>query len=278
MKPFLKHLCAPAALLVAALVLFSLIIPLSAASWPQRIQSFERADPVYTATVPAGTAAGDLGLPASLRAVVPLPEAADPATFVLAAPAAGDPEIGQASRIYGSLDGGEAQWYAADANGKPVGAVVDVPVTWTCENYDGSALGDYTFTANITGYMYSGARPIAKITVSDQITEPVLGDTPVTPDVPEDLPYDGPPLCTCQGGTDHIHDPNNPDCPLFGQDTVEIIILKTGEKAVMVSDAANRIADAQAQGQILYPGLGKIDIVLGSFQSGLGYDKDMVIL
>jgi len=271
MKPLLKRLQAPAALLVAALILVSLITPLDAASWPQQIQSFEGSDPVYSATVPLGTQAEDLGLPDSLRAVVPLPDGADPGAFVPAAPAPDDPEAGQPSRVYGSLGGGDPQWYEADANGSPTGAVVDVPVTWTCENYDGNTLGDYTFTAGITGYMYSGARPIAKITVSDQ------GWTPVPEDNPN-LPYDGPDLCACQGGADHLHDPDNPDCPLFGKDTVEVIILNTGEKVAMAADDANRIADAQAQGQILYPSLGRIDIVLGSFQSGLGYDKDMVIL
>ena len=47
------------------------------------------------------------------------------------------------------------------------------------------------------------------------------------------------------GGFTHIHDPSNPDCPLYGRDTVEIIKLSTGEKSVMGKDDAERIVAAQ---------------------------------
>lgn len=336
MKLPLKRLTAPMALLAAALVLAALVTPLSAATWPQRIQNFELSDPVYTGTVPPGTGAGDLALPSTLRAVVTLPDGADPGSFVQANPSSDGQDAGGqlhytapedasslyasgatvvytfagpdtgggdsgsdgpdtvAYRVYGALGGGQNQWYACDKNGGVTALVADVPVTWSSEDYDPNTLGDYTFTASISGYMYGGARPIAKVTVSDQaVTVPdsgVLsgchcgpGGTPLPPGTPswehrEDCPYYSPPECTCQPGPFHIHDPENPDCPLYGKDTVEIYKLSTGEKAAMAQDDADRIADAQARGQILYPVLGKIDVILNSFQSGRGYDIDMVIL
>lgn len=74
---------------LAGLVLLGLVLPvLAELEWPAKIQRFERVDPVYTAVVEPGTAQEDLGLPESLRAILPLPEDTDPSTFLQAQPTA----------------------------------------------------------------------------------------------------------------------------------------------------------------------------------------------
>ena len=75
---------------VATLMVASLIVPaLAQVEWPAAIKRFERVSPVETLRVEQGAVeAADLELPASLRAVAPLPEGADPASFAQAEPAA----------------------------------------------------------------------------------------------------------------------------------------------------------------------------------------------
>lgn len=74
---------------IAAVLVLCMIVPgLASVEWPESIERFERMSPVETHAVEQGTEAADLELPESLRAVVPLPEGADPSTFLQAQPVA----------------------------------------------------------------------------------------------------------------------------------------------------------------------------------------------
>ena len=70
-------------------------------------------------------------------------------------------------RVYGSLDGGEDTWFTCDQIGELTGVVIEVPVVWEDEGYDGDVPDEYVFTADIAGYAYEGEAPIAKVTVEE---------------------------------------------------------------------------------------------------------------
>lgn len=90
------------------------------------------------------------------------------------------------------------------------------------------------------------------------------------------------------GDYSHVHDPSNIDCPLYGQDTVRIKKLATGEESVMAKADAERIVTSQqametagvqklnldstqadnSTEKALYPALGEIEIIEGTEQSG----------
>ena len=49
--------------------------------------------------------------------------------------------------------------------GTIIGAVEDIPVTWSDDSYDEKQAGEYTFTAEIDGYAHAQEKPFAVITV-----------------------------------------------------------------------------------------------------------------
>lgn len=189
---------------LALVLLLALAVPsLAGHQWSDRIRAFERVDPVYDEAVELGTAREALRLPATLRAIVDIPEELDADTFIQAAPeadtsdgsesydyywygyvaprdadalvAAGEKAIytiyyadGQlAYRLYGSIAGSENLWFACDEAGAITGAVLDVPVEWSGD-YDGETAGTYTFTASVSAespYRWSGSAPSALVYV-----------------------------------------------------------------------------------------------------------------
>lgn len=81
-----KALCAAVAVILAV---GTMPAALATIEWPAAIQRFERMSPVETLSVDQGAVeGGDLELPESLRAVVPLDKGLDPAAFVQAEPTA----------------------------------------------------------------------------------------------------------------------------------------------------------------------------------------------
>ena len=116
-----------------------------------------------------------------------------------------------AYRIYGSLNGGDATWYACDEEGAITGVIVDVPVTWEGD-YDADVAGEYTLTASFSGYIYAEAHPYVTVTVQGE-----------TEDATEESDSDEETVaaeCTCSvGGTEYSSD-HATDCPYYMADAV----------------------------------------------------------
>lgn len=73
-------------------------------------------------------------------------------------------------RTYGSLNGAAPVWYACDENGNVTGVVMEIPVTWTSDDYDKDTPGTYTFTAQFSDYSYAGEPLYALVTVAEDET------------------------------------------------------------------------------------------------------------
>ena len=236
--------------LLAAVVLLTLVVPgIAQFQWSDRIERFERYDPVYDEAVDAGTAREDLHLPDTLRAIVGIPEDMDVTTFVQAEPvadnstgyeefdyywygyvaprdveslyAAGELAVysihyynGEtAYRVYGSIEGSETLWFACDENGAITGAVLDIPVEWS-GSYDADTAGEYTFTAKVSAespYHWGGKSPTALVVVN-QSEEDADHDAEQN-DQPDQEPDA---QCTCGAQPDEegviLH---TEDCPLY---------------------------------------------------------------
>lgn len=68
------------------------------------------------------------------------------------------------------------------------------------------------------------------------------------------------------GDFTHVHNNEDKDCPLNGTKTIDFT-KENGDKSVMAFDEANKIAAAQENGEVLYPALGKIELIAGSEQN-----------
>ena len=90
MKKTRKQCIKPLVLVTALAAALFLAAPASAETWPQMIERFECPDPVFVGKVPPGTPIEELGLPETLRAVLPLSQGLYPAGFVQAVPPAAD--------------------------------------------------------------------------------------------------------------------------------------------------------------------------------------------
>lgn len=236
--------------LLAAVALLSLVVPgIAQFQWSDRIERFERYDPVYDEAVDAGTVREDLHLPDTLRAIVGIPEDMDVTTFVQAEPvadnstgyeefdyywygyvaprdveslyAAGELAVysihyynGEtAYRVYGSIEGSETLWFACDENGAITGAVLDIPVEWS-GSYDADTAGEYTFTAKVSAespYHWGGKSPTALVVVN-QSEEDADHDADQDDQPDQELDVQ----CTCGAQPDEegviLH---TEDCPLY---------------------------------------------------------------
>ena len=158
------------------------------------IVNFELENPICKKSADAGTTLDELELPSSLRAVLEVTFEQDTEAFLQTKPTGHDGDYknygyvapdneaqlresdelviytldyesgDKAYRVYGTLDGANESFYACDENGNITGVVLDVPVTWSGE-YDGDVSDTYTLTAQFEGYIYSGEKPTAVITV-----------------------------------------------------------------------------------------------------------------
>ena len=142
-----------------------------------RILSYEETDPAVILSVPNGTVFDELDLPATLTAVVEIPGAAD-ADFVDANPGSTyysalpngiytvPAELGGGYRVYGSVAGGENNWWACDETGEVYGLVMEVPVTWSAGKYNPAEAGDYTLSGYSPDFIFSGSLPTATVSVA----------------------------------------------------------------------------------------------------------------
>ncbi|SHK84682.1 DUF7601 domain-containing protein [Desulforamulus aeronauticus] len=71
-------------------------------------------------------------------------------------------------RVYGSYSGSAPAWFACDEDGNVNGIIQEIPVTWSCTDYEKDTPGTYTFTASFTGYTYAGPCPFALITTEGE--------------------------------------------------------------------------------------------------------------
>ncbi|MCL2014373.1 MAG: hypothetical protein FWG69_05225 [Oscillospiraceae bacterium] len=75
-------------------------------------------------------------------------------------------------RIHGTYDGENESWYACGQDGDIFGIILNIPVTWYGK-YDADTPDEYTFTARIAGFDYSGEMPVAAVTVHQAAQKPV---------------------------------------------------------------------------------------------------------
>lgn len=208
-----------------ALVMSLAAFAVSGITWPEKLQGFEKYNPVYTAFVEQGAGLDEMELPETLRGFASIPDTLDVSTFVQVQPqvdmstgdaiydyynygyvapagaaekyAAGELVIYQllyasgevGYRLYGSVSGSVELWFICDADGDITGAVIDVPVVWS-GTYNSQTPGTYTLTADISTeahYSFDGQMPTAELVVS------------------------APVVCTC-GATDGDH---STDCPVY---------------------------------------------------------------
>ncbi|MDR2716280.1 MAG: hypothetical protein LBB46_06000, partial [Coriobacteriaceae bacterium] len=163
------------------------------------IIEFERDNPVFSWSAEAGTPREHLPLPATVRALCPLPASQgegfaqtlpvpdddgdyDYYWYGYVAPrgaealhAAGQPAVytiydadgRDAYRLHGTYDGANEGFYACDEQGNLTAAVVEVPVTWR-GTYDAAKAENYDFIAKIEGFAFEGDAPTARIALISQ--------------------------------------------------------------------------------------------------------------
>lgn len=81
-------------------------------------------------------------------------------------------------RVYGTYSGSAPAWFACDEYGDVYGMIKEIPVSWSCADFDQDIPGAYTFTAAFHGYSYAGPRPVAVVTVEDPSPASLLPGTP----------------------------------------------------------------------------------------------------
>lgn len=247
--------------------LFCAAIPGDAsAAWLKgRITKFERTGEIFNETALTGTEEADLPLPESIRAEIELSDKEKKAEFKQAKPkrdgsdgyyAHGyiapqnasklykkgelviytftDADGEESYRVYGSLDGGENKWYASDKKGKITGSIADIAVKWSCDGYDKTKVGDYSFAAVFANYTYALAHPFGVLHVIEAPDSDAQDPTAQEVPAPDYKPGSADcscgidsdseayehlescekfaSACTCPGGE---HNPNNMSCPLY---------------------------------------------------------------
>ncbi len=123
-----------------------------------------------------------------------------------------------AYRVYGTMGGGEATWFACDEAGTPNARIVDVPVSWNASTVDLSTPGNYTANASFSGWSYFGAAPCASVTVQEAKE------------------------CTCGAGADA--EEHAEDCPLH--DEAQESAVSDGVQNLSSSDVAGVDAAVEA--------------------------------
>ena len=98
-----------------------------------------------------------------------------------------------AYRVYGTMGGSTAAWFACDKDGNPTEQVVDVLVSWDTSTLDLSATGTSYALGSLSGYSYFGAAPRAEVIVQEKRN------------------------CTCGAGDDAAE--HAEDCPLHDEDS-----------------------------------------------------------
>ncbi|MCL2671273.1 MAG: hypothetical protein FWF10_04465 [Clostridiales bacterium] len=203
--------------ILCLLVLFCAIFVTTARAEETRLSneilSFETGNMVLNLQLLPGTPLIDAGLPATLRAVVRLDAKVNPMLFSQAQPAPHEqveayipPERlselyvsgervkytlystngAKSYRCFGKLDGGANEWYACDDFGQILGAIVEIPVTWTGV-YNPAIAGTYALEADLGSWVYADARPYAMLTVQSD-TPAELTATPTPEPIPEETP------------------------------------------------------------------------------------------
>lgn len=222
------------------------------------IVEFEQSNPVVSLMVAEGTEKEELTLPTELKAVISLDKLVDDTAFSQENPSAeeleesgyrapeNEEELRQSEqkvlytfedaeevqketkndevekkscRVYGSLNGEAAAWYACDEEGTITGRVQTVEVTWNTEAYDANMPAVYRIEGEVvTDYPINAENPYAIVTVQDMdcICDLVPDSRPWEHGA--DCPKYEPVQCMCDGE----HDETNRDCPLYGSDVVEI--------------------------------------------------------
>ena len=125
-----------------------------------------------------------------------------------------------AYRVYGTMGGDEAAWYACNEAGIPNARIVDVPVSWDASTVDLSTPGNYTANASFSGWSYFGAAPCASVTVQEAKE------------------------CTCGAGADA--EEHAEDCPLHDEareSTVSDDVQDLSSSDVVDVDAAVEAAE-----------------------------------
>ncbi len=91
-------------------------------------------------------------------------------------------------RVYGTYSGSTPTWFACDEYGDVYGIVEEIPVTWSCTDFDQDTPGVYTFTAAFHGYSYAGPRPFATVDLQGEPPAPAPEESSTPSEEPAPTP------------------------------------------------------------------------------------------